>query len=220
MNGPLFDAGLDRIEPEDAEEVATRKRLIAQASRRAIRAKDDQTLITALANQVDKECDRAERLATELANYQEASRAIRQTQQSFRVKRVIYSDNLNLRNKELADNVARMEAELAESRNRYEATVKSQAARIADLNESNNIAQLLIANYNASEDEEADVERRLSKRFERERRQYDSQVEDLSQRNEDLRLLLAEEKKKYERMLRERNQSNADAMEAEMGAMR
>ena len=43
------------------------------------------------------------------------------------------------------------------SRNRYEATVKSQAARIADLNESNNIAQLLIANYKASEDEEADV---------------------------------------------------------------
>jgi hypothetical protein len=175
VNGPLFDAGLDRLEPEDAEEVATRKRLIAQASRRVIhgRAKDDQALITALANQVDKECDRAERLATELTNYQEASRAIRQTQQSFRIKRVIYSDNLNLRNKELADNVARMEAELAESRNRYEATVKSQAARIADLNESNNIAQLLIANYKASEDEEADVERRLSKRFERERRQYD-----------------------------------------------
>ena len=49
------------------------------------------------------------------------------------------------------------------SRNRYEATVKSQAACIADLNESNNIAQLLIANYKASEDEEADVERRLSK---------------------------------------------------------
>ena len=115
MNGPLFDAGLDRIEPEDAEEVATRKRLIAQASRRAVRAKDDQTLITALANQVDKECDTAERLATELANYQEASRAIRQTQQSFRVKRVIYSDNLNLWNKELADNVARMEAELADN---------------------------------------------------------------------------------------------------------
>ena len=133
---------------------------------------------------------------------------------------MIYSDNLNLRNKELADNVARMEAELAQSRNRYEATVKSQAARIEDLNESNNIAQLLIANYKANEDEEADVERRLSKRFDRERRQYDSQVEDLSQRNEDLRLLLAEVKKKYERMLRERNQSNADAMEAEMGAMR
>ena len=117
VNGPLFDAGLDRIESEDAEKVAIRKRLIAQASRRVIhvRAKDDQALIMALANQVDKECDRAERLATELANYQEASRAIRQTQQSFRAKRVIYSDNLNLRNKELADNVARMEAELADN---------------------------------------------------------------------------------------------------------
>ena len=58
VNGPLFDAGLGEIEPEDAEEVATRKRLISQASRRVIRAKDDQTLISALANQVDKECDR------------------------------------------------------------------------------------------------------------------------------------------------------------------
>ena len=61
VNGPLYDAGLDVTEPEDAEEVATRKRLIAHASRRVVRAKDDQTLITALANQVDKECDRAER---------------------------------------------------------------------------------------------------------------------------------------------------------------
>ena len=108
---------------------------------------------------------------------------------------------------------------MAESRERYEATAKNQAARIADLNESNNIAQLLIAQYKESEDGEADMERRLSNRFDRERRQYDSQVEDLSQRNEDLRLLLAEEKKKYERILRERNQSNAAALEAEMGAM-
>jgi hypothetical protein len=41
----------------------------------------------------------------------------------------------------------------------------------------------------------------LSNRFECERRQYDSQIEDLSQRTEDLRLLLAKEKKKYERMI-------------------
>ena len=213
VNGPLYDAGLDNTEPEDAEEVATRKRLIAHASRRVVRAKDDQTLITALANQVDKECDRADRLALQLAGYQETSRAIRETQRSFRVKRVIYSDNLTLRNKELADNIARMEAELVESRNSYEATVKSQATRIADLNESSNIAQLLIVNYKANEDEEADVERRLSKRFDRERRQYDIQVEELSQRNEDLLLLLAEEKKKYERMLRENGVRSLHEME-------
>ena len=180
---------------------------------------DDQTLITELANQVEKEHDRTDRMATELTGYHEASRAISQTQKPFRIKRVIYSDNLKLRNKELEDNVARMEAEMAESRERYEATAKNQAAHIADLNESNNIAQLLIAQYKESEDGEADMERRLSNRFDRERRQYDSQVEDLSQRNEDLRLLLAEEKKKYERILRERNQSNAAALEAEMGAM-
>jgi hypothetical protein len=42
----------------------------------------------------------------------------------------------------------------------------------------------------------------------------------LEQRNEDLQLLLAEEKKKYEWMLREYNISNAAATEAEMGAMR
>ena len=83
-----------------------------------------------------------------------------------------------------------------------------------------NIALLLIAQYKESEDGEADVECRLKSRFDRERRQYDSQIEDLSQRTEDLRLLLAEEKKKYERMLHERNMSNAAALEAEMGAMR
>jgi len=77
-------------------------------------------LITALSNQVDKERDRADRMATELTNYHEASRAIRQTQQSFRIKRVIYSDNLKLRSKELKDTVARMEAEMAELRERYE----------------------------------------------------------------------------------------------------
>ena len=93
VNGPLYDAGLNVTKPEDAEEVAHRKRLIAHASRRTVRAKDDQTLITALANQVDKECDRADRLALQLAGYQETSRAIRATQRSFRVKRVIHSDN-------------------------------------------------------------------------------------------------------------------------------
>ena len=56
--------------------------------------------------------------------------------------------------------------------------------------------------------------------MDRERRQYDSQIEDLERRTEDLRLLLVEEKKKYERMLRERNMSIAAATEAEMGAMR
>ena len=170
VNGPLYDAGLDVAEPEDAEEVANRKSLIANASQRVIRAKDDQTLISALAKQVDKECDRADRLALQLAGYQESSRAIRETQRSFRIKRVLYSDNLTLRNKDLADTVARMEAELTASRSRYEATVKGQADRIADLTESNNIAQLLINNYKENEDGEADVERRLSKRFDRERR--------------------------------------------------
>ena len=119
VNGPLFDAGLGEVEPEDVEEVAYRKRLTAQASRRVKRAEDDQTLITVLSNQVDKERDRADR--------------------------VICSDNLKLRNKELEDTVARMEAEMAELRERYEATAKNEEAHIEDLNERINIAQLLIA---------------------------------------------------------------------------
>ena len=56
--------------------------------------------------------------------------------------------------------------------------------------------------------------------FNGERRHFESQIEDLEQRTEDLHLLLAEEKKKYEGLLRERNMSNAAATEAEMGAMR
>ena len=124
VNGPLFDAGLGEVEPEDAEEVAYRKRLIAQASRRVKRAEDDQTLITALSNQVEKERDREDHMATELTNYHEASRAIRQTLKSFRIKRVIYSDNLLLRNKELEETVARIAA-IVEARDSEIGTLKA-----------------------------------------------------------------------------------------------
>jgi hypothetical protein len=56
--------------------------------------------------------------------------------------------------------------------------------------------------------------------FNGEHRHFESKIEDLEQRTEDLHLLLAEEKKTYEGLLRERNMSNAAATEAEMGAMR
>ena len=80
--------------------------------------------------------------------------------------------------------------------------------------------QLLITRYKEHENEEAELESNVNNRFNLEHRQYESQIEDLEQRTENLHLLLAEEKKKYEGMLRERNMSNAAATEAEMGAMR
>ena len=76
--------------------------------------------------------------------------------------------------------------------------------------------QLLITRYKEHENEEAELESNVNNRFNLEHRQYESQIEDLEQRTENLHLLLAEEKKKYEGMLRERNMSNAAATEGEV----
>ena len=85
-----------------------------------------------------------------------------------------------------------------------------QEKTIEDLIERNDIAQLLITRYKKHEDEEAAMEREEYSRRNRDRHRTESEME--------LQVLLTEETKKYERILRNRNASVKNLTEAESGA--
>ena len=83
------------------------------------------------------------------------------------------------------------------------------------MREKGEIAQLLIAQYKEHEDEEAVLESKENSRRNRHPRRNESEMEALQQCNEELRVLLTEETKKYERMLRDRNASASNLTEAD-----
>ena len=77
-----------------------------------------------------------------------------------------------------------------------EAAASRHGEEIARERDANAIAQLLIAQYKAQEDEETALEIREEKRRSRDLRQKESELDTLRQSNEQLRELLDKETKK------------------------
>ena len=77
VNGPLWNSHVIPTVNESAREVEDRRRVIQQASRRVKRSVEDQALILALQNQLDREHDKADAKSNELANFHEGAQDIR-----------------------------------------------------------------------------------------------------------------------------------------------
>ena len=119
-----------------------------------------------------------------------------------RERRVIQVDNLVLRIRALEAAATKHEEDMARER------------------DGNAIAQLLIAQYKAKEDEDAEQERRAQHRRSRDADQHEDELDTLRTNNEQLRALLEEETKKSERLARDRNKSLKNLADAESGARR
>ena len=176
--------------------------MLAQASRRTKRQEADQILIDDLRRQLERAEDLAEGKITELANFHQGAEDTRRMQAVHRARRVIQIDNLVLRIRALEAAAIQHEEEMARER------------------EGNAIAQLLIAQYKAKEDEDAEQERRAQHRCSRDADQHENELDTLRTHNEQLRALLEEETKKSERLARDRNKSIKNLAEAESGARR
>ena len=203
VNGPEWDFHvMPTVEMPTATETAARKRVIAQARRRVQRQEADQILINDLQDQLE----RAERLAecktTELANFHQGAADMRREQAVHRARRVYQVDNLILKIRALEAAASRHEEEMARER------------------EGNAIAQLLIAQYKAKEDEEAEQELRAQHRRSRDDNQYEDELDTLRNHNEQLRELLEAETQKAERLERDRSKSIKNLAEAESGVRR
>ena len=203
VNGPEYDAHvIPTVEMPTTTEINERKRVIAQASRRTKRQEEDQLLINDLRRQLERAEDMAEAKIRELANFHQGAEDMRRMQAVHRERRVIQVDNLVLKIRALEAAAIRHEEEMARER------------------EGNAIAQLLIAQYKAQEDEEAEQELRAQHRRSRDDNQYEDELATLRNHNEQLRELLAAETQKAERLERDRNKSIKNLAEAESGARR
>ena len=101
-----------------------------------------------------------------------------------------------------------------------EAAASRHGEEIARERDADGIAQLLIAQYKAQEDEEAAQELREQNRRSRDDHQHENELDTLRNHNEQLRALLEEETKKSERLARDRSKSAKNLAEAESGARR
>ncbi len=124
--------------PSTTTEIAERRRVIAQASRRTKRQEEDQILISDLRRQLERAEDLAEGKIKELANFHRGAEDMRRMQAVHRARRVIQIDNLVLKIRAL------------------EAAASRHGEEIARERDANAIAQLLIAQYKALEDEETE----------------------------------------------------------------
>ena len=97
MNGPYWDSHVVDVVPESVEDARSRVRFMHQISRRVIhrgRHAEDQELILALQNQVDREHDRAVALTEELERFHEGTREMRNMQRTHRANSVQHIANL------------------------------------------------------------------------------------------------------------------------------
>ena len=101
-----------------------------------------------------------------------------------------------------------------------EAAASRHGEEIAREREANAIAQLLIAQYKAQEDEEAAQELRAQHRRNRDEDKHEDELDTLRTHNEQLRELLEEETKKSERLAHDRSKSAKNLAEAESGGRR
>ena len=201
VNGPLYDSHVIRtIEAPTATEINERRRVLAQASRRVKRQEEDQLLINDLRRQLERAEDLAEAKIREVANFHQGAEEIRRAQAVYRERRVIQVDNLVLRIRALEAAATKHEEDMAREL------------------DGNAIAQLLIAQYKAKEDEDAEQERRAQHRRSRDADQHEDELDTLRTNNEQLRALLEEETKKSERLARDRNKAAKNLAEAESGA--
>ena len=202
VNGPEWNFHVIPTVEISTTEIAARKRVLAQASRRVKRAEADQILINDLHHQLSRAEHMAECKITELANFHQGAEDMRRMQAVHRARRVIQVDNLVLKIRALEAAANQHEEEMARER------------------EGNAIAQLLIARYKAKEDEEAEQEHRSQHRRSRDDDQHENELDTLRTHNEQLRALLEEENKKSERFARDRSKSMKNLAEAESGARR
>ena len=129
VNGPEWDFHVIPTVEITTTEIADRKRVLAQASRRVKRQEADQALINDLHHQLERAEHMAECKITELVNFHQGAEDMRRMQAVHRARRVIQVDNLVLRIRALEAAASRHEEEIAREC------------------EGNAIAQLLIARY-------------------------------------------------------------------------
>ncbi len=98
VNGPEYDSHvIPTVEMPTTTEINERRRVLAQASRRAKRQEEDQLLINDLRRQLERAGDLAEAKIKEVANFHQGATEIRRMQAVHRERRVIQVDNLVLR---------------------------------------------------------------------------------------------------------------------------
>ena len=125
---------------QSTTEIADRRRVLAQSSRRVKRNEEDQALIHDLRNQLERSQEMADAKSNELANFHEVAEDMRRMQAVYRAQRVQQVNQMALRIREL------------------EAAASRHGEEIARERDTNAIAQLLIAQYKAQEEEAAALE--------------------------------------------------------------
>ena len=139
-----------------------------QASRRAIhrgRNAVDQQFILALQDQVDRGHDGVVAVTEELERFHQGAREMRGMQKTHRANNVQYIANLRQSINQLQQRIRDLEAQV----NRLEHAEEG-------LRDDNKTAQLLIAQYKATEDEAAELDRRRSSRRDQERHQNEQEM--------------------------------------------
>ena len=96
VNGPLWDSHVIPTVEITTTEVADRRRVLAQASRRAKRNEADQALINDLRGQLERAEHMAECKITELANFHQGAEDMRRMQAVHRSRRVQQVDQMAL----------------------------------------------------------------------------------------------------------------------------
>jgi hypothetical protein len=119
VNGPEWNFHVIPTVEITTTEVAARKRVLAQASRRAKREEADQALIDDLRNQLERAEHMAECKITELANFHQGA------EDMCRMRRVIQVDQLVLKIRALEAAASRHGEEIA--RGRYDSTAPYRA---------------------------------------------------------------------------------------------
>ena len=167
---PRWDSHVVETVPEADEAITARTRLMYQG-----RNSEDQALIIALQNQLDREHHRAEGRSEELARFHEGAHDMHNMQNAHRVNRVQHIANLRQGINTLQQRIRDREAHS-----------DRQGHAMKGLRDDNQTAQLLIAHYKAEEDEAAELERRGTSRLMRDRQRIEEEIDALTQGNEGL----------------------------------
>ena len=160
VNRPYWDSHVVNHVLESDEDARERIRLMHQASRRVIyRGRN------AVDQQLDREHDRVVAVTEELERFHQGAREMRDMQKTHRAHNVQYIANLRQNINQLQQRISDLEAQV----NRLEHAGEG-------LRDDNKTAQLLIAQYKATEDEAAELDRRRSSRRDQERHQNEQEM--------------------------------------------
>ena len=158
VNGPHWDGYIVETVHESDDAIRGRTRLIHQASRRVIRGPGfDHSSPESGGPTTPESCG--------FARFHAGTHEMHNMQKALRAKRVKHIANLQQRIIQLESHLVRQE----------------QKVRV--LHDKNETAQLLIAHYKAEEDEEAELERRGTSRFMRDRQRTEEEIDALTQNN-------------------------------------